>query len=95
VGRPYPELYKEGLGFPSVKLEVEFVSPVHYGDQVRMGVTVEGVGRSSVTIGYEATVDGRPVFRGRNTSVIVDMETFRPVPIPDWLRARFEAACQR
>jgi YbgC/YbaW family acyl-CoA thioester hydrolase len=92
VGRPYPELYKEGLGFPSVKLEVEFLSPVHYGDHVSVGVTVEWVGHSSVTIRYEASVQGKPVFWGRNTSVIVDMKTFRPTPIPDWLRRRFEAA---
>jgi acyl-CoA thioesterase FadM len=27
--------------------------------------------------------------------VIVDMTTFRPVPLPDWLRKRFEAALER
>jgi len=26
--------------------------------------------------------------------VIVDMKTFRPTPIPEWLRARFEAALE-
>ena len=34
VGRPYPEVYAEGLGFPTVKVEMEFLSPVHYGDHV-------------------------------------------------------------
>jgi acyl-CoA thioesterase FadM len=24
--------------------------------------------------------------------VVVDMKTFRPTPVPDWLRERFEAA---
>jgi 4-hydroxybenzoyl-CoA thioesterase len=92
VGRPYPEVHGEGLGFPTVKVEVEFLSPVHYGEQVEIAVGVERVGRSSVQMRYDASVGGRPVFRGRNVVVSVDMKTFSSVPLPDWLRARFEAA---
>ena len=92
VGRPYPEVYREGIGFPTVKVEMEFLSPVRYGDHVRIGVVVEHLGRTSLRVRYEGSVEGRPVFRARNTMVIVDMKTFRPTPIPDWLRARFEAA---
>jgi 4-hydroxybenzoyl-CoA thioesterase len=92
VGRPYPELYREGIGFPSVKLEMEFLAPVRYGDHVEVDVAVERLGRSSVRIRYEASVQGRPVFRARNTSVAVDMATFRPMALPPWLRQRFEAA---
>jgi 4-hydroxybenzoyl-CoA thioesterase len=92
VGRPYPEIYAEGLGFPTVKLEMEFVSPVRYGDHVDVAVAVERIGRSSVQMRYEGTVQGRPVFHARNIAVIVDMKTFRPVPLPPWMRERFEAA---
>ena len=92
VGRPYPDLYREGIGFPTVKLEIEFLSPVRYGDHVDVDVAVEHVGRSSVRIRYEASVQGRPVFRARNTSVVVDMSTFRPMPVPAWLRERLLSA---
>ena len=92
VGRPYPEIYAEGLGFPTVKLEMEFVSPVRYGDHVDVALAVERIGRSSVQVRYEGSVQGRPVFHARNIAVIVDMKTFRPVPLPPWLRERFEAA---
>ena len=94
VGRPYPEVYAEGLGFPTVKLEVDFVSPVRYGDHVDMRLTVEKVGRSSVQMRYEGTVAGREVFRARNVAVVVDMKTFRPQPLPAWLRERFLAAME-
>ena len=94
VGRPYPEVYREGIGFPTVKLEVEFVSPVRYGDCVEVALAVERIGRSSVQIRYEGSVQGRPVFHARNVAVVVDMKTFRPVPLPDWLRTRFEAAME-
>ena len=92
VGRPYPEVFGEGLACPTVKLEMEFQSPVHYGDQVDIGVVVEHVGRTSVRIRYEGSVGGRPVFRARNTVVMVDMKTFRSIPVPEWLRERLEAA---
>ena len=92
VGRSYPEVFGGGLGSPTVKVEMEFLSPVRYGDQVRIGVVVEHIGRTSLRVRYEGSVEGRRVFLAHNTMVIVDMKTFRPTPIPEWLRARFEAA---
>jgi 4-hydroxybenzoyl-CoA thioesterase len=92
VGRPYPEVFAEGLACPTVKLEMEFLSPVHYGDHVDVGVVVEHIGRTSVRLRYEGSVKGGPVFRARNTVVMVDMPAFRSTPVPDWLRQRLEAA---
>lgn len=92
VGRPYPEVFRDGIGFPTVRVEMEFISPVHYGDHVDMDVTVEHVGRTSVRVRYEGSVGGRPVFKAWNTQVVVDMPTFRPTPLPADLRERFLAA---
>jgi 4-hydroxybenzoyl-CoA thioesterase len=94
VGRPYPEVFRQGLGCPTVKLEMEFLSPVHYGDHVEVAVVVEQIGRSSVRIRYEGAVGAQPVFRARNTVVVVDMKTFRSVPVPDWLKERLHAAME-
>lgn len=94
VGRPYPEVFRDGLGCPTVKLEMEFLSPVHYGEHVDVAVVVEHIGRSSVRIRYEGAVRGTPVFRARNTVVVVDMKTFRSTPVPDWLKERLEAAME-
>lgn len=94
VGRPYPEVFRDGLGFPTVRVEMEFLSPVHYGDRVDVKVTVERIGRSSVQVRYEGSVKGWPVFRAHNTAVVVDMRTFTSTPLPPWLRERFEAAME-
>jgi 4-hydroxybenzoyl-CoA thioesterase len=94
VGRPYPEVFREGLAFPTVKVEMEFLSPVRYGDHVGVSVVVEKVGNSSVQIRYEGAVEGRPVFKARNVMVVVDLETFRPLAIPAWLRAKFQQAME-
>jgi 4-hydroxybenzoyl-CoA thioesterase len=94
VGRPYPEVFRDGIGFPTVKVEMEFESPVRYGDHVDVDVTVEHVGRTSVRIRYEGSVAGRPVFVARNTLVVVDLASFVPGPIPADLRERFVAAME-
>jgi 4-hydroxybenzoyl-CoA thioesterase len=92
VGRPYPEVYGEGIAFPTVHVEMEFLAPVRYGDHVQVAITVEKVGRTSVQVRYDGSVGGRPVFRARNTAVTVDLKAFEPIPVPDWLRERFQAA---
>ena len=89
VGKPYPEVYREGIAFPTVHVEMEFLSPVRYGDHVDVAVTVERVGRSSVQLRYDGSVRGTAVFRARNTAVTVEMKTFTSTPVPDWLRERF------
>jgi YbgC/YbaW family acyl-CoA thioester hydrolase len=90
--RPYPEVIAGGLGFPTVKLEMEFASPVRYGDPLQVSVAIEHVGRTSLQVRYGGRVLGREVFRASNVAVCVDMKTFQPVPIPDDLRAAFESA---
>ena len=92
VGKSYPEVFRDGIGFPTVKVEMEFLSPVHYGDQVDVAVTVERLGNTSVQMGYVGSVKGRLVFKAKNTAVVVNMRTFRPTPLPQWLRDSFEKA---
>jgi YbgC/YbaW family acyl-CoA thioester hydrolase len=92
VGRPYPDVLREGLAFPTVKVEMEFLHPVRHGDRIQIEVVVEKIGRSSLAIRYAGSVGGRLVFNAGNTVVVVDPKTFRPTPVPDWLRQRLEAA---
>ena len=94
VGRPYPEVFRDGIAFPTVKLEMEFLSPVHYGDHVDVDVTVERVGRTSLQVRYGASVAGWPVFKARTVAVVVDMRTFKPTPLPPSLREKFESAME-
>jgi 4-hydroxybenzoyl-CoA thioesterase len=92
LDRPYPDVIASGLGFPTVKLEIEYDAPVRFGDTVDVSVAIEHVGRTSLRVRYEASVRGQAVFHARNVLVCVDMKTFRPAAIPDDLRARLESA---
>ena len=68
-----------------------------FGDQLDVGLSVEKLGRSSITFTYRVVgVDGVLRATGRVVTVTMDLdpssETYlRAVPIPDDLRAAIEA----
>ena len=94
VGLPYHQLIDDRrVGFPSVKSEVEFHESLAFGDVARVEIEVERIGNSSFTMRYRIRKgpDLPVCVEALITTVCVDMETFRPVPIPDDLREVFKA----
>lgn len=92
VGLPYPKLITEhGIGFPTVRVESFFRRPVKYGDVMRFDVGVSRLGESSVTIEIRVCRDGEGevCFMTSHVLVAVDMENFKPVRIPEFLREAF------
>ena len=92
VGVPYPRVLDEDkVGFPTVKVETEFLEPIRYGDTLSIAISVPRLGTSSADILFTATREGkdRPCIVSRQTVVAVDMETFRPIPLPDRYRESF------
>jgi 4-hydroxybenzoyl-CoA thioesterase len=89
----YPALVKERrLGFPTVAIESVFHAPLSYGDSAVVELTVRKLGRSSVSFGYDIRRkrDGVLAFHADITTVLVDLDTLKPVPIGDEIRAIFE-----
>lgn len=82
------------IGWPRVAASCEFLSPVRFGDEIEIHLQVLRVGRTSLSFGFALSHDGRPVARGRTTTVcaVLDApEGIQPIPIPAALRARLEA----
>ena len=80
-------------GFPRVSVSCDFAHPVRFGDLLTIAVTVERVGRKSVTYRHDFSHDGRPVAVGRITAVFVragEQYEMESVEIPPELRARLE-----
>lgn len=77
-----------GVHYPRVHLEVDYLSPVHYGDEVELSAGVERIGTSSYTlaIAIRNVTTQAAAMRGHLTVVTVSRETGRPIPIPDPLR---------
>lgn len=93
IGTPYPAvLDREGIGFPTVKVQTEFLKPIRYGDTLAITITIPRIGHSSAEIVFTALRrgDDTPCIVSRQTVVTVDMKSFRPVALPRKYRDIFE-----
>jgi 4-hydroxybenzoyl-CoA thioesterase len=85
LGTPYPRaLDEEKLGFPTVHVETDFLSPIRYGDTLDITITVPRLGDSSADLLFTVVRRGDtdPCLVSRHTVVAIDMTTFRPRAIP-------------
>ena len=79
-------------GTPGVILahaEIDYRRPAKYGDDLEVRITLQGIGRSSFTYGYEV-VDEREqiVATARSVQVMYDYAAEKPVPMSDALRSK-------
>ena len=90
---PYPLLIRDRrVGFPTVAMQSTFTAPLVYGDVAVVDLSVEKVGRTSVTFAYRIRRrrDGASCFEARVTTVLIDLDSQRPQSLPDELRTTFE-----
>ena len=89
----YPQLVGERrLGFPTVAIQSEFHAPLSYGDIAIVELSVSEIGNSSLKLGYDIRRkrDGALCFHGDITTVLVDLDTLKPVGIDSELRRILE-----
>ncbi len=84
---------KRRLGLPAVHVEADFASPLRFGDDVRIAVSVERLGTSSVALRFELAraSDGAHVATLRHVAVLTDLNELRSRPLPDDVRQALEA----
>jgi 4-hydroxybenzoyl-CoA thioesterase len=88
----YPELIRQRrIGFPTVSIKSDFSAPLVYGDVVVVALSVENIGNTSVKFRYEIRrrSDGMTCFSADVTTVMINLDTQRPIPVPEELRAIF------
>jgi 4-hydroxybenzoyl-CoA thioesterase len=91
VGKRYYHLLAEDqIGFPLVHSEVDFKSPLHFGDRVTVRITCFKLGRSSLGLRYVFMVGDTISVDARMTTVCVELESLKSFEIPGPYRARFE-----
>lgn len=89
----YPTMIRDRrLGFPTVAIQSEFKAPLAYGDIAIVTLAVLAVGRSSLKTRYEIRRkrDGVLSFTADITTVLMDLDTQRPVEIPEDFRRILE-----
>jgi YbgC/YbaW family acyl-CoA thioester hydrolase len=90
----YPELIsKRRRGFPTVALESQFHAPLEYGDMAVIQVAIKEIGRASVKFTYSIRRkrDGALCFEAVVTTVFVDIDTMKSVPVDETYREIFSA----
>ena len=94
LGVPYHVVIgEENIGFPSVKIETEFRTPLRYGEKVRVEIELLDIGPRSITVQYTAVrlPDGEVTAQAKIKTACIDNGTFKSIPIPDAWVKRFEA----
>jgi 4-hydroxybenzoyl-CoA thioesterase len=91
VGVPYDQLIgQQRLGFPAVRVECDFDTPLHHGEQIDVEMTIHRIGRSSFTSAYRVLRAGQLCARALITTTTVDLEKMEAIPIPDRYREVLE-----
>ena len=83
IGCPYTSFVNEGVGFPRVHVECDYLSALRCDDLISTAVTVERVGGTSFTLAFAVSAEGRAAAKGKITIVCIDPATQRPRPVPD------------
>ncbi len=83
----------DDVGIPSVRVEVEYKSPLQYGDVAVIEVSVESIGTKSVTFRHviRRKSDGVECASVRQVVVTARLSRLGAVPVPPAVRALLEA----
>jgi acyl-CoA thioesterase FadM len=76
-----------GLGTPTVRLQTEYLARSSFGDRLRFCLGVRRRGNSSMALSIRADMNGEERMRTEIVTVLVRIATFKPVRIPDDMRA--------
>jgi acyl-CoA thioester hydrolase len=79
------------------RVELDYRSPITFGEEVEIETRVDRLGRSSIAMSHRMTArpDGRLAGDVHSVLVTYDYETARPVPVPDEWRRRIGSHEQR
>jgi len=90
----YPQFFyilhyinKLRTGWPMVRLETDFKRPSRYGDQIDVDIEVFKLGSTSLGLEYTIRGDDGERLVANSVIVLTNLDTGKPLPIPDDLRA--------
>jgi acyl-CoA thioester hydrolase len=89
------ELGGQGISFPRVSASCDYFRPARFEDVLDVAVSLEQIGRKSVTYGFEFSRDGEILARGKVSSVCCRVRAdheLESMEIPAAVREKLEAA---
>lgn len=85
------------ISWPRVKAECDYLSPLRFGDEVTVRVSIESVNQSSIHIKHDFIIpqknkEARTIAKGRIVvvcaSIAADGQSVKSVPVPDRVREK-------
>ncbi|MDP9728207.1 acyl-CoA thioesterase [Alicyclobacillus tolerans] len=73
-----------------VKTELEFFSSARYDEELAIGVRTVSMGRTSLQVDFEIKRHQDVLVRAHTVYVHMDLETQKPLPIPEEWRTRIQ-----
>lgn len=74
-----------------VQLTINFLGEAHWPATIDIGTGVISIGKTSVRVGQGLFDGDRCIGTSDTTIVLIDEQTRRPQPVPQWLRSWFDA----
>ena len=81
----------DDLGFIVARIEIDFRTPLSFGEEVEVGVRATRFGTKSFDLEYELRAGGRVVAEAKSVCVGYDYASRETVPIPEAWRERLAA----
>ena len=87
---PYQEMVDAGTDMVVAEINVRFLAPARFDDEIEVHVRVSRIGRTSVTFEFAAhrLPDELLLVTAHQTLVYVDLEARKALAVPDDYRAR-------
>jgi len=82
------QILEYGVGLPTAHTECDFSLPCKLGEKIEFSLSVEKVGRTSVSIIFVGRVNGEDRLHAKSVLVAISTKNGRPVAISDDLRAK-------
>ena len=74
IGFPYKRMEAEGVLSPVKSMQVNYLKPCTFGDEVEIKVCVKDFNGVVITMAYDMRVNGEPVFSGTSEHVFLNRE---------------------
>jgi len=82
---------EHGCDFFAKKATIEYHLPAHFDELLRVYVSVQRIGNSSIVFEFDIRRDEAQIVSGEIVYVCFDVQNRRPLTIPDQLKAQFLA----
>ncbi|WP_026464017.1 acyl-CoA thioesterase [Adhaeribacter aquaticus] len=93
LGINYKEMEKEGVMMPVLEMRTKYMRPARYDDLLTIKMMLKNKPSGArILFEYEVYNEARQLLNiGETTMVFVDMQTSRPIAIPDYIINKLES----